>query len=49
MGGKYTILARDYDDTAWSVALYTDSRAKAFVIWVKALFRYELVDFEVRK
>jgi hypothetical protein len=49
MGGKYSVLARDYEERVWSVALYTNSRFTAIKVWIKALFRYELVEFTVRK
>lgn len=48
MGGKYSILARDYKDKAW-YELYTNSIFKAIIVWIKALFKYELVDFTIRK
>ena len=49
MGGKYSVLARDYEERVWSVALYTDSKFKAIEVWIKALFKYELVEFTIRK
>lgn len=49
MGGKYSVLARDYEERVWSVALYTNSRFTAIKVWIKALFRYELVEFAIRK
>ena len=49
MGGKYSVLARNYKDVAWSVSEYTDSRLKAIRVWLKALLKYELVEFTVRK
>lgn len=49
MGGKYSVLARDYKDEVWYVALYTNSKFKAIKVWIKALFKYELVEFTVRK
>lgn len=48
MGGKYSVLARNYEDRIWYVALYTDSRLKAIKVWLKALLKYELVEFTVR-
>ena len=49
MSGKYSIYAKDYKDIIWEVALITDSKFKAIKIWLKALFKYELVEFAVRK
>lgn len=49
MGGKYSVLARNYEDRVYDVALYTDSKLKAIKVWIKALFKYELVKFTIRK
>lgn len=49
MGGKYCIMARNYHHEVWDVALYTDSVFKAVKVWIKALCKYELVEFSVRK
>lgn len=49
MSGKYAILARNYEERVWSVALYTNSKFTAIKVWIKALFKYELVEFTVRK
>lgn len=49
MGGKYSVIARNYEDNIWQVALYTDSLFKAIKVWIKSLFKYELVEFSVRK
>ena len=49
MGGKYSILARDYEDEIWSVAFYTNSLIKAVKVYIRALFKYELVEFTIRK
>ena len=49
MSGKYSIYAKDYKDIIWQVALLTDSRFKAIKIWLKALLKYELIEFVVRK
>lgn len=48
MGGKYSVLAKNYDDMAWH-SLYTNSRFKALRFWLKALMKYELIEFTVRK
>lgn len=49
MGGKYSVLARNYEERVWSVAFYTNSKFAAIEVWIKALFKYELVEFTVRK
>lgn len=49
MSGKCSILERNYEERVWSVTLYTNSRFTAIEVWIKALFRYELVEFTVRK
>ena len=49
MGGKYSILARDYKDDIWEVALYTNNLFKAIKVYIKALRKYELIEFTVRK
>lgn len=49
MGGKYSVLARNYNDEVWPVALHTNSRFKAYKVWLKALRKYEMVEFTVRK
>lgn len=49
MGGKYAILARDYEDVAWKIADYTDSAIKAAVTYIKARIKYQLVELSVRK
>lgn len=49
MGGKYEVTARNYDDQLWGIILHTNSRFKAIITWLKALRKYELVEFCVRK
>lgn len=49
MGGKYSILARNYRDEVWMVALYTNNIFKAIKVWIKALLKYESVEFTIRK
>lgn len=49
MSGKYSVFARNYEDRIWEIALYTDSKLLAIRVYIKALFKYELVKFEVRK
>lgn len=49
MGGKYSVLARNYHNGVWDIVLYTNSRIKAVSVWIEALFKYELVEFTVRK
>ena len=49
MGGKYSILGRNYKDKVWMEALSTNSRIKAIKVWIRALIKYELVEFTVRK
>ena len=49
MGGKYAILARDYEDVAWEIAECTDSAIKAAVTYIKARIKYQLVELSVRK
>ncbi len=49
MGGKYSVLARNYEERVWSVALYTNSKFTAVKVLIRALFKYELVEFTVRK
>ena len=49
MSGKYSILARNYEDRIWEVALNTDNRLLAIRVYIKALFKYELVEFTARK
>ena len=49
MSGKYSILARNYEDRIWEVALYTDNLLLAIKVYIKALLKYERVEFTVRK
>lgn len=49
MGGKYEVTARNYDDQLWGIILYTNSVFKAIKTLLKALRKYELVTFCVRK
>ena len=49
MGGKYSILAKNYEEEVWNVALYTDSFFKAIYVYIKALFNYQLIEFTIRK
>ena len=49
MSDKYSVMARNYNDKMWEVALYTNNKIKAVKVWIKALFKYELVEFVVRK
>lgn len=49
MGGKYSVMAKNYHSDIWDVILYTDCRIKAVKVWIRALFKYELVEFTVRK
>jgi hypothetical protein len=49
MGGKYSILAKNYQNDYWSVGTYTNNLFKAMYIWVRASFKYELVEFTIRK
>lgn len=49
MSGKYCIMAKNYISDVWDIALYTDSIFKAIRVWIKALSKYELVEFTVRK
>lgn len=49
MGGKYSILARNYKDEVWMVVLYTNNKFTAIKVWIKALLKYELVEFTIRK
>lgn len=49
MGCKYSILAKNYEDKIWSVGLYTDSLFKAIRVYIRVLFKYELVEFTIRK
>ena len=49
MSGKYCIMAKNYSSYVWDIVLYTDSRFKAIRVWIKALSKYELVEFTVRK
>ncbi len=49
MGGKYGVLARDYEDVAWRISEFTDSRSKALMTYIKARIKYQLVELSVRK
>ena len=49
MSGKYSVFARNYKDRIWEIALYTDNILLAIRVYIKALFKYELVKLEVRK
>lgn len=49
MGAKYNILARNYKDEGWMTVLYTNSKFEAIKVWIKALLKYELVEFTIRK
>lgn len=49
MGGKYSILAKDYQNNYWSVGVYTNNLFKAICIWIRASLKYELVEFTIRK
>ena len=49
MGGKYCVLARDYEDVAWRVADYTDNGLKAAIVWLRAVIKYQLVELSIRK
>ena len=49
MGGKYFILARNYDDILWQFDLYTNSFIKFIWSAIKCILKYELIDFGIRK
>ena len=49
MGGKYEILARNYTDEYWRVGENTNNIIKALAVWIMALVKYELIEFNVRK
>ena len=49
MGGKYFILARNYDDILWQFDLYTNSFIKFIWSAIKCILKYELIDFSIRK
>lgn len=49
MGGKYYVIARNYDDMVWQYDLYTNSFIKFIGAVIKCTIRYELVDLGVRR
>lgn len=49
MGGRYSIFARNYKDDFWQVSAFTNYKIEALIVWIKALRKYELVEFTVRK
>lgn len=49
MSGKYSILARNYEDRIWGIALYTDNTLLAIRVYINALLKYELVEFGIKK
>lgn len=49
MGHRYAILAKDYKDKIWKITFYTNSKFLMIKTLIKALFRYELINFCVRK
>jgi hypothetical protein len=49
MSSKYQVFARNYEDRIWEIALRTDNKLLAIRVYIKALFKYELVEFIVRK
>lgn len=49
MGGKYTIIARNYDDKVLKMYECTNNIIKAICLYIKARKKYEYVIFEARK
>lgn len=49
MGGKYCILAKNYDYMFWMYSDCTDSLFKAIILMVKACRKYDFVQLEIRK
>ena len=49
MGGKYCILAKNYDYMFWMCSDCTDSLFKALIQLIKAYRKYDFVQLEIRK
>ena len=49
MGGKYSVIARNYDDMVWQYGLYTNNLIKFIGAVIYCVIKYEIVDIGVRR
>ena len=49
MGGKYSILAKNYGYMFWMYSDCTDNLFKALIQLIKAYRKYDFVQLEIRK
>ena len=49
MGGKYSVIARNYDDMVWQYDLYANNLIKFIGAVIYCVIKYEIVDIGVRR
>ena len=49
MGGKYLVIARNYNYGDWQFSLYTNSFIKFMRAVIKCVIKYDVVDISIRK
>ena len=49
MGGKYSVIAKNYNDLPWQFDLYTNNLIKFLGAVIYCVIKYEIVDIGIRK